>query len=193
MINSDTLKDIKRRFKEVNDLMATPEVATDAKQMAALGREHAELKEVVLEIEAYESLLSERADLKEMVSSEEDEEMLEMAKAELSDLENRLPETEESLRLKLIPKDPEDAKNAIVEVRAGTGGDEAALFAGDLFRLYNRFSENHGWKIEVMNSSHGTQGGFKEIVFEMKGAGVYGWMKYESGVHRVQRVPDTES
>ena len=193
MINADTLQDIKRRFKEVNDLMATPEVATDAKQMAELGREHTELKEVVMEIEAYERLLSEQTDLKEMVKSEKDEEMLEMAKTELNALEERLPGAEESLRLKLIPKDPEDAKNAIVEVRAGTGGDEAALFAGDLFRLYTRFSENHGWKVEVMNSSHGTQGGFKEVVFEMKGAGVYGWMKYESGVHRVQRVPATES
>ena len=193
MINIDSLQEIKRRFEEVTTLMSQPEVATDVKQMAALGKEHGELKEVVTAIEEYEDALTERDSLKEMVEIEEDEELLEMAKEELEALESKIPVIEDALQLKLIPKDPEDSKNAIVEIRAGTGGDEAALFAGDLFRLYNRFAEKNGWKIELMETSHGTQGGFKEVIFELKGSDVFGLMKYESGVHRVQRVPATES
>jgi len=128
-----------------------------------------------------------------MIRLEDDDEIVKMAKEELDTLEEKLPVVEEDLRLKLIPKDPEDSKDAIVEIRAGTGGDEAALFAGDLFRLYDRFSERRGWKIEVMNTSEGTVGGFKEIVFGVHGADAFGTLKYENGVHRVQRVPETES
>ena len=193
MINIESLQEIKRRFDEVTTLMSQPEVATDVKQIAVLGKEHGELKEVVTAIEEYEDALSERDSLKEMVEIEEDEELLEMAKEELETLEAKIPKIEDALQLKLIPKDPEDAKNAIVEIRAGTGGDEAALFAGDLFRLYNRFAEKNGWKVELLETSHGTQGGFKEVIFELKGSDVFGLMKYESGVHRVQRVPATES
>lgn len=193
MINLDKLQDVKRRFDEVNERIAQPEVAVDPEQMAKLGPEHRELSEVVQAIEQYEGLLQERDDLKEMIRLEDDDEIVKMAKEELEELEGKLPSVEEDLRLKLIPKDPEDSKDAIVEIRAGTGGDEAALFAGDLFRLYDRFAERQGWKIEVMNTSEGTVGGFKEIVFGVHGPDVYGRLKYENGVHRVQRVPETES
>ena len=193
MINLEKLQDVKRRFDEVNERIAQPEVAVDPEQMAKLGPEHRELSAVVQAIEQYEGLLQERDDLKEMIRLEDDEEIVRMAKEELEELEGNLPSVEEDLRLKLIPKDPEDSKDAIVEIRAGTGGDEAALFAGDLFRLYDRFAERQGWKIEVMNSSEGTVGGFKEIVFGVHGPDVYGRLKYENGVHRVQRVPETES
>ena len=193
MINPDALQEIKRRFSEITNLMSQPEIATDITKMAELGREHGELKEVVVAILSYEKVLTDLDEMREIARSGEDPELMEMAADELETLEAQLPALEHDLQLKLIPKDPEDAKNAIIEIRAGTGGDEAALFAGDLFRLYNRFAEKNGWKIDVMQSSHGTQGGFKEVIFELKGTGVFGSMKYESGVHRVQRVPATES
>ena len=135
----------------------------------------------------------ERDDLRSMMEAEEDPELVSMARSELADLEERLPGIEETLRLMLLPRDPEDAKNAIVEIRAGTGGDEASLFAGDLYRLYTRFAEAKGWRVELIDASAGTQGGFKEIVFSVSGADAYGTMKYESGVHRVQRIPTTET
>ncbi|QXD14480.1 peptide chain release factor 1 [Rhodocaloribacter litoris] len=193
MIDLDKLERIKARWHEVTALMAQPEVATDPARMAALGREHVELREVVEAIERYEALLRERDDLRGLIEAGEDAELVRMARAELEDLEERLPEVEEDLRFRLIPKDPEDARNAIVEIRAGTGGDEAALFAGDLFRMYARFAEQRGWKLEVLDSSPGAVGGFKEIIFSLSGPDAYGTMKYESGVHRVQRVPVTES
>jgi peptide chain release factor 1 len=173
--------------------MAQPDIARDVSRMVALGREHVELKGVVEAILTYERILEEIDQTREILRSEADEELIAMAREELKTLEDRLPTVEEELRLTLIPKDPEDAKNAIVEIRAGTGGDEAALFAGDLYRLYTRFAEDQGWNIDEMQSSPGSQGGFKEVVFAMKGSGVFGTMKYESGVHRVQRVPATES
>ena len=193
MIKVESLQAIKKRFEEVNTLMADPSVATDISRMAELGKEHGDLKDVVDSIHQYEQVFQEIDDLNVMIKEEEEEELVSMAREELEALEDKLPLLEEELRLKLIPKDPEDAKNAIIEIRAGTGGDEAALFAGDLFRLYNRYAERHKWKIEVMELSGGTQGGYKEIIFELKGANVFGLMKYESGVHRVQRVPATES
>ncbi len=193
MINLETLHEIKRRYDEVTGLIAQPVVATDPEQMAKLGPEHRELSEVVQAIERYERLLKERDDLREMVRLEDDDEMVRLAKDELEELEEKLPKVEDGLRMKLIPRDPEDAKDAIVEIRAGTGGDEAALFAGDLFRLYDRFAERMGWRIEVMDSSPGTVGGFKEVVFSVHGRDAYGTLKYENGVHRVQRVPETES
>ena len=193
MLKLEALQEIKKRFAEITDLMSQPEIATDVKQMVELGREHVELKEVVASIEEYEQVLADREEMRELSRSGDDLELIEMAREELEALEERLPRLEQELQLKLIPKDPEDAKNAIVEIRAGTGGDEAALFAGDLFRLYSRFAEKNGWKVDVMQTSAGTQGGFKEIIFELKGGGVFGAMKYESGVHRVQRVPATES
>lgn len=193
MIKQDKLREIKRRFEEVEQLMADPEIATDAARMSELGQEHGELREVVGVIDRYESMLDERESLRELIREESDEELVEMAEDELEELEAELPAVEEELRMKLIPKDPEDAKNAIMEIRAGTGGDEAALFAGDLYRMYTKFAENKGWYYEVMDSSHGTVGGFKEIIVSIQGKGAYGTLKYESGVHRVQRVPETES
>ncbi len=193
MIDLEKLKNIKARFREVTELMSRQEVATDRVRMAELGREHAGLKEVVKAIERYEHMLAEREDLREMAETVEEPELAEMARAELEEIEEKLPAVEEELRFLLIPKDPEDSKDAIVEIRAGTGGDEASLFVGDLFRMYSRFAEKHGWKLEVLESSPGTVGGFKEIIFGLKGPDAFGTMKYESGVHRVQRVPATES
>ncbi len=193
MINLETLHEIKRRYDEVTGLMSQPEIATDPARMAALGREHTELNAVVQAIERYERLLGEQDDLQEMIRHEADPDFVRLAKDELEDLEARLPGVEEDLRMRLIPKDPEDARDAIVEIRAGTGGDEAALFAGDLFRLYERFAERQGWNVEVMDTSPGTVGGFKEVVFGVHGADVFGTLKYENGVHRVQRVPETEA
>ena len=193
MIDLEKLKNIKERFEEVTELMSRPEVATDRARMAELGREHAALKAVVRAIDRFQKLRAEREELREMATAEDDPELTEMARAELEEIEEKLPAVEEELRFLLIPKDPEDSKDAIVEIRAGTGGDEASLFAGDLFRMYARFAEKHGWKLEVLESSPGTVGGFKEIIFSLKGPDAFGTMKYESGVHRVQRVPVTES
>ncbi len=192
MIELDKLEKIKRRFEEIESLMADPEVATDSSRMQKLGREHGELRDVVAAIRDYEHMLQEKEDLEGLVESEEGE-MKDLAQYELEELNAKLPAVEQELKMMLIPKDPEDKKDAIVEIRAGTGGDEAALFAGDLFRLYTKFAESRGWTYEVLDVAEGTQGGFKEIVFGVQGKGVFGTFKYESGVHRVQRVPATES
>lgn len=193
MINLDTLKEIKQRYDEINRLMAQPEVATDPQRLAEYGREHGALQSIVRLIERYEALQRESNDLRQLIREEDDPEIVKIARGELEELEEKLPELEEALRMELIPRDPEDSKNAIVEIRAGTGGDEASLFAGDLFRMYMHFAEQRGWTIEMLESAPGAQGGFKEIIFMIKGTDAYGTMKYESGVHRVQRVPVTES
>ena len=192
MIEFEKLDKIKRRFEEIEQMMADPEVATDSTKMQELGREHGELRDVVSVIEKYENMLQEKEDLEEMVETETGE-MKELAQAELDEVSTKLPAVEEELKMKLIPKDPEDKKDAIVEIRAGTGGDEAALFAGDLYRLYTKYAESQGWSYEVMDASEGTMGGFKEIIFGISGSDIFGTMKFESGVHRVQRVPETES
>jgi len=193
MIDLDKLQGIKERFAEVTSLMARGEVATDPRLMTELAKEHVELEGVVRAIHRYEELLSEWQYLQETIEANEEKEMVEMAREELEAVTKRKSACGEELQLLLIPKDPEDTKNAIVEIRAGTGGDEASLFAGDLLRLYMRYAELQGWKIDVLESSPGTVGGFKEVIFSLKGKNVYGTMKYESGVHRVQRVPVTES
>ncbi|MEX0822306.1 MAG: peptide chain release factor 1 [Rhodothermales bacterium] len=193
MINLDTLKEIRDRFEEINRLMARPDVATDPGQYKELSVERNQLEDVVAAIERYERLIQERGDLQEMLEEEASGELADMAREELEELEEKLPVIESDLRMKLVPKDPEDAKDAIVEIRAGTGGDEAALFVGDLFRMYQRYAEGRGWKVEVMEASEGTQGGFKEIILSIQGPEAFGLMKFESGVHRVQRVPATES
>lgn len=192
MINSDTLSAIKKRFAEIQRQMSQPEIATDPARMATLGREHVSLRQLVGVIEEYEKLVAEQRDLRQLIAAD-DKEIAELAEIELEEINERLPAKEAELTLLLIPKDPEDTKNAIIEIRAGTGGDEASLFAGDLFRLYMKFAETKQWKIEEMESSEGTVGGFKEIIFSISGADAFGTMKYESGVHRVQRVPSTES
>ena len=193
MINPEILDGIERRYKDITLEMSNPAVATDPKQMAVLGREHTSLRGIVEHITEYRRRIGEIADLKGLLVAETDPEMIEMAEMELDELETDLPKRDAELRLMLIPKDPEDTKDAIIEIRAGTGGDEAALFAGDLYRLYIRVAEAKGWKVELISTSLGTMGGFKEIVFGLSGNDTFGTMKYESGVHRVQRVPATES
>ncbi|MCS4192820.1 peptide chain release factor 1 [Salinibacter ruber] len=192
MIEREKLDKVKHRFEEVESLMADPEVANDPDRMRELGQEHSRLEEVVAAIDRYERLLDEREELEGMIRNESGE-MEALAKEELEQIETKLPAVEEDLKQKLIPKDPEEEKNAIVEIRAGAGGDEASLFAGDLFRLYTQYAKQQGWTYELIDASPGTQGGFREVIFAVKGEDVYGTLKYEAGVHRVQRVPETES
>ena len=188
----EKLEGIKLRFEEVAQQITDPEVISDTKKYVKLNKEYKELEKVVDVYKDYKNVLENIENAREMLK-EDDPEMKEMAKMELDELEARLPELEETVKLLLIPSDPEDSKNAVVEIRAGTGGDEASIFAGDLFRMYTKFVEKKGWKMDVTHFSEGTAGGYKEIVMNITGDGVYGIMKYESGVHRVQRVPQTET
>ena len=192
MLDPARLDGLLSRFEELSAEMALPEVATNPARMAALGRELSGLKQVAEAIEAYRRLLHEREDLAELVRTEGGE-MAELAGVELAEAEERLPALEAAISEALLPRDPEDARDAIIEIRAGTGGDEAALFAGDLFDLYGRFATRRGWRVEVLDTSAGASGGYKEIVFSLKGPDAFGTMRFESGVHRVQRVPQTES
>ncbi len=193
MIKLETLQEIKDRFADVNAEMAQPEVATDPVKMRELSRERGRLADIVAIIDRYDSAREERSGLRELLDEEPDGELAEMAGEELDAIEESISKLEEELQFALIPRDPEDERDAILEIRAGTGGDEASLFAGDLFRLYTRYAESRGWKVEVIEASEGTQGGFKEIIMSVQGPDAFGGLKYESGVHRVQRVPATES
>lgn len=181
------------RFEEVATLITDPQVIADRKRYAKLTREYHDLEKILQAVKHYRSLLSTIEESKQMLAEENDEELREMARMELDEAMRDVPATEEKIKLLLVPADPDDAKNVIVEIRGGTGGDEAALFAGDLFRMYQKFAEQKGWQLAVSSYSEGAAGGFKEIVFSLAGTGVYGVMKYESGVHRVQRVPATET
>jgi peptide chain release factor 1 len=189
----DKLNAIKQRFDEVNDLIIQPDIIADQKRYVKLNREYKTLKEIVDAREEYLTLTANIDEAREILANEKDAEMKEMAKMELEEAEPKLEELKEKVRVMLIPKDPEDEKNAILEIRAGTGGDEASLFAGDLYRMYSRYIDGKGWKMEVLNVTEGTVGGYKDLSIEVSGEEVYGTLKYESGVHRVQRVPDTES
>jgi peptide chain release factor 1 len=189
----DKLEAIKVRWEEVERELSSPTAMSDMKRFAQLNREYKELTRIVEEYKVYRNMVSNIEANKQILATEKDEEMREMAKMDLDDLLEKKELKEEEIRVMLIPQDPEDAKNAIVEIRGGTGGDEAALFAGDLYRMYSRFCERKGWKIQVMDVTEGTSGGYKEVVFEVQGEDAYGQLKYESGVHRVQRVPDTET
>lgn len=173
--------------------MTDPEVISDMKRFVSLNKEYKELQPIVETSEQYRLTLANLTEAKDMLNNEKDEEMRDMARMEVSELEPRLVELEEKLKLLLIPADPQDSKNAILEIRGGTGGDEAAIFAGDLLRMYIKFIEKRGWKYEITNTSEGSSGGFKEAVVKITADGAYGVMKYESGVHRVQRVPQTET
>jgi len=166
---------------------------SDMKRYVSLNKEYRDLEPLVEAYDKYKNILSNITSAKSMLTTEKDEEMREMAKMELETLETQQEQLEEEIKLMLIPADPQDRKNAVVEIRAGTGGDEASIFAGDLFRMYTKYIENRGWKYEVNHFSEGTVGGYKEIVMNVTGKGVYGILKYESGVHRVQRVPQTET
>ena len=189
----EKLEGVKQRFIEVGELLTQQEVLSDMERYVGLNKEYKSLQPIIEAYEKYKLALSNISSTKELLGKEKDEEMREMAKAELEALNTQIPEMEEEIKMLLIPVDPEDEKNAVVEIRAGTGGDEASIFAGDLFRMYSKFFEQKGWKAEVNTFSEGTAGGYKEIVMSVSGDGVYGLMKYESGVHRVQRVPQTET
>jgi len=189
----EKLEGVKQRFIEVGELLTRQEILSDMERYIALNKEYKELQPIIEAYERYKLALSNITSTKELLATEKDEEMREMAKSELENLNDQLPDMEEEIKLLLIPADPEDDKNAVIEIRAGTGGDEASIFAGDLFRMYSKFFELKGWKVEVNRFTEGTAGGYKEIVMSVSGDGVYGVMKYESGVHRVQRVPQTET
>jgi peptide chain release factor 1 len=189
----DKLNAIKQRFDEVNDLIIQPEVIADQSRYVKLNREYKRLKEIVDARENYITLTSNIDEAKNILANEKDAEMKEMAKMELEEAQPKLENLEMEIRNMLIPKDPEDEKDAVLEIRGGTGGDEAGIFAGDLFRMYSRYIESKGWKMELMNETPGSAGGYKDISVSISGEDVYGTLKYESGVHRVQRVPETES
>ncbi|MDD7528248.1 MAG: peptide chain release factor 1 [Bacteroidales bacterium] len=181
------------RFDEVSTLITDPAVIADMKRFVKLNKEYSDLEKIVAKRNDYKRLLDNLDEAKNILDHENDPELRDMAKAEIDDIEPRLPSMEEEIKLLLVPADPEDSKNCIVEIRGGTGGDEAAIFAGDLFRMYTKYCETKGWKINISSYSEGSSGGFKEIIFAVNGDGVYGTLKYESGVHRVQRVPVTET
>lgn len=189
----ERLKGVKDRFEEVGRLITQPDIVSDMKRYVKLNKEYKDLEPIVNAYNEYHNVISNIETAREILNTEKDEEMREMAKTELEELIEKLPGMEEEIKILLLPADPEDAKNAVVEIRAGTGGDEASIFAGDLYRMYTKYCEQKGWRIEVSHEAEGTVGGYKEIVFSVTGQGVYGIMKYESGVHRVQRVPQTET
>jgi peptide chain release factor 1 len=189
----ERLEGVKSRFIEVGELLTKPDILSDMERYIKLNKEYKDLQPIIESYEKYKLTLSNITSTKELLGTEKDEEMREMAKIELESLNSLIPDMEEEIKLLLIPVDPEDDKNAVMEIRAGTGGDEASIFAGDLFRMYTKFFEQRGWKAEINRFSEGTAGGYKEVVMSVTGDGVYGIMKYESGVHRVQRVPQTET
>lgn len=189
----DRLNSIRQRYDEVNDLIVQPDIAADHERYVRLHKEFKELKPIADARDKYISLHQRIEEAEGVIRKGEDPEFVELAEIELEESKAELEELEEEVKWMLIPKDPEDSKNAVLEIRAGTGGDEASLFAGDLFRMYQRYVESRGWKMELINANEGTVGGYKEIAVEVTGEDVYGVLKYESGVHRVQRVPATES
>jgi peptide chain release factor 1 len=189
----DRLQIIKQRFDETSDLIIQPDIISDQKRYVQLNKEYKELKALNEKREEYLILTANINEANEIIADGSDAEMVDMAKMQLDEAKKRLPELEEEIKFLLIPKDPEDAKNVMVEIRAGTGGDEASIFAGDLFRMYTKYCENRGWRTSVVDVSEGTSGGFKEVIFEVNGEDVYGTLKFEAGVHRVQRVPQTET
>ena len=189
----DRLEGLVSRYEEVSTLITDPAVIADQKRYVKLTKEYKDLGRIVEARKEYVGLLQNIEDAKEMMAMEDDAETKDMLRQELNESEARIPQLEEEIKLLLIPADPEDDKNVIMEIRGGTGGDEAALFAGDLFRMYSKYIEQKGWKMAVSSFSEGAAGGYKEIVFSVTGEGVYGILKYESGVHRVQRVPATET
>lgn len=189
----ERLEGVKNRFIEVGELLTASDLMSDMKRYIKLNKEYKELQPVVEAYDRYKSALDNLASSRELLSGEKDEEMREMAKGEIDNLLSTIPGMEDEIKYLLLPVDPEDDKNAVMEIRAGTGGDEASIFAGDLFRMYSKYIETRGWKIDMNYFTEGTAGGYKEIVFNVIGDGVYGIMKYESGVHRVQRVPQTET
>lgn len=189
----DKLEAIEQRHIQVGEQLTDPGVLADMKRFKQLNKEYKDLQKIVDKYHEYRLLVGNIENCKHILSTEKDEDMREMAKSELDEMEPMVPKMEEEIRILLIPKDPGDEKNAIIEIRAGTGGDEASIFAGDLYRMYTRYCEKRGWKVDVVDFSEGTAGGYKEVILEVTGEETYGILKYESGVHRVQRVPETET
>lgn len=189
---TDRLDQIEERYVEIGKQMAMPDVATDIKKVTELAKEYSKLEKTVIKYREYKKLNNQVEDLKEM-AKDQDPDIREMAEMELEEVHNRIPKLEEELEMLLIPKDPNDEKNVIVEIRGAAGGDEANIFAGDLYRMYSKYAEHMGWKTEILSAEPKEAGGFSQIEFMVSGDSVYSHMKYESGVHRVQRVPQTES
>ncbi len=187
------LDGLKLKYEEIGEKLTDPEVISDVKQYIQLTKEYKELQPIIETSERFRTAIANLSEAKDVMANEKDEEFREMAREEINTLEPAIERMEEEIKLLLIPKDPQDNKNAIVEIRGGTGGDEAAIFAGDLLRMYMKYVETKGWKYEITSSSEGTSGGYKEVVMKVSGENVYGTLKYESGVHRVQRVPQTET
>ena len=187
------LDGLKLKYEEIGQKLTDPEVIADVKQFIQFNKEYRELEPIIEASERYRTAIANLAEAKDILANDKDEEMREMARGEIAELEPKIETLEEEIKLLLIPKDPQDAKNAIVEIRGGTGGDEAAIFAGDLMRMYTKYIESKGWKYEITSFSEGTAGGYKEVVMKVTGNNVYGTLKYEAGVLRVQRVPQTET
>lgn len=189
----EKLNIVKQRFDEVNDLIIQPDVISDQKRYIELNKEYKDLKALMEVRENYVSLQDNIKEAEEIISDGSDPEMTEMAKLQLEESKESLKGLEDKIRIMLVPKDPEDAKNVVMEIRAGTGGDEASIFAGDLYKMYTKYAESRGWKTAIVDFNEGTSGGFKEMIFDITGEDVYGTLKFEAGVHRVQRVPQTET
>lgn len=189
----DKLQNLESKYEELGRLLSDPEVIADQNQFQKHAKAHADLTEIITTFREYKKVLQEIEDAKTILAEEEDQELKEMASLELEELEAKVPQLEDQLKLLLLPKDPNDEKNVIMEIRGGAGGEEAALFAGDLFRMYSRFAERKGWKTELLSDHTTDIGGYKEVIFLVQGKGAYSQLKFESGVHRVQRIPTTES
>ena len=190
----DKLNIVHQRFNEISDLIIQPNIISDQKRYIKLNKEYKEFGLIVEKKKLYEELLSNISEAKEICKNEDDKEMIEMASVQLIESKEKITKLEDEIKFLLIPKDPDDSKNVVIELRAGTGGDEASIFAGDLFRMYTKFCEGNKWNVSLVDSSPGTSGGYKEIIFEVSGNDdIYGLLKFESGVHRVQRVPQTET
>ena len=190
---TEKLNGLKDRFAEISTLITDPSVISDQRRYMKLTKEYHDLEAILKAGKEYENILKDKSDALQILNDEQDDDIREMAKTQLDEDQKRIPELEEQIKLLMLPADPEDTKNAIMEIRGGTGGDEAAIFAGDLFRMYTRYCERKGWKIDITRYTEGPSGGYKEIIFTVKGENVYGILKYEGGVHRVQRVPVTET
>ena len=189
----EKLRALEEKFKELSNLIIQPDIMSDQKKYIKISKEYKDLKEIIDKKTEYENILKNIEEAGDIIKNEHDKEMLELANSEMVIYKENLVKLEDQLKVLLIPKDPDDSKNIVMELRAGTGGDEASIFAGDLFRMYSKYAEKQGWKVNLVDFNEGTAGGYKEIIFEINGENVYGTMKFESGVHRVQRVPQTET
>ena len=189
----EKLRALEEKFKELSNLIIQPDIMSDQKKYVKISKEYKDLKEIIDKKTEYENILKNIEEAGDIIKNEHDKEMLELANSEMVIYKENLVKLEDQLKVLLIPKDPDDSKNIVMELRAGTGGDEASIFAGDLFRMYSKYAEKQGWKVNLVDFNEGTSGGYKEIIFEINGENVYGTMKFESGVHRVQRVPQTET